>query len=63
MKEDMDKLAKMKIGDTLETEYFIYKKEKCNKEDNCYECCFRTKLISFCSKINCDGAIYTREAR
>ena len=64
MKEKtLDKLSKLKIGETLKTKKWIYKKEGSSAEDNCYECCFRAKLISFCSKINCDGAIYTREAK
>ncbi len=63
MKEKtLEKLRELEIGETLETNKWIYKKEK--SKSTCTNCCFRKKSIDdYCFKVNCYKSIYTREAK
>lgn len=61
-KKTLEKLRELRIGETLETKKWIYKKEK--SKNSCKNCCFRKKSIDdYCFKVNCYKSIYTREAK
>lgn len=61
-KKTLEKLRELRIGETLETKKWIYKKEK--SKSTCINCCFRKKSIDdYCFKVNCYKSIYTREAK
>lgn len=61
-KETRKKLKELEIGETLETNKWIYKREK--SESGCKGCCFKKKsLDDYCFKVNCYKSIYTREVK
>lgn len=63
MKEKtLEKLRELRIGETLETKKWIYKKEK--SKSTCINCCFRGKSKDdYCFRVDCYRAIYTREVK
>ena len=61
-KETKKKLKELALGETLETNKWIYKREEW--KNGCEGCCFRKKSIDdYCFKVNCDKSIYTKEAK